>query len=160
MNINLTRLPHALDLELPSYATEGSAGLDLSSALDASFILKPWERMGVPTGIALSLPLGVEGQVRTRSGLALRSGIVVLNSPGTIDSDFRGEIKVILFNASPEPFTVERGMRIAQLVIAPYTRIRWRLVDNLDATERGEGGFGSTGVNPLVSEESNALKSG
>ncbi|MFH1158778.1 MAG: dUTP diphosphatase [Pseudomonadota bacterium] len=146
MTVSIAQLPHAKGLNLPRYATEHSAGLDLEAAVDAHVILKPGERTLAPTGIAIALPEGYEAQIRPRSGLSAKNGVTVLNSPGTIDADYRGEIKVILINLGAEPFTIERGMRIAQMVIAPYTRILCNAVDRLDETERGSGGFGSTGV--------------
>jgi dUTP pyrophosphatase len=130
-------------LPLPSYATDGSAGLDLRA--DAAVTLAPGERALVPTGLAVAIPEGFEGQVRPRSGLALREGITCLNSPGTIDSDYRGEVKVILINLGEEDFTIRRGDRIAQLVIAPVVQASWGLTTSLDETARGAGGFGSTG---------------
>jgi dUTP pyrophosphatase len=133
------------DLPLPHYATEGSAGMDLSAAVEEPVVLFPQSIVLVPTGIAIALPPGYEAQVRSRSGLAARHGIFCLNSPGTIDSDYRGEINVILANFGTAPFTIERGMRIAQLVIARYERVTWKEVDCLPSTARGEGGFGSTG---------------
>lgn len=144
--IAIQRLAHGLDLPLPSPATEGAAGLDLVAAVAAPLTLAPGQRHAVPTGIALTLPQGLEGQVRPRSGLALRHGIGVLNGPGTVDSDYRGEIKVVLINLGAEPFTIERGMRIAQLVVAPVLRVRWAEAESLDASVRGAGGFGSTGL--------------
>ena len=148
VGVDLKRLPHGNGLPLPDYETPQSAGMDLAAALDEGeeLLLAPGARALVPTGIALALPAGFEAQVRPRSGLAIKHGVTVLNSPGTIDADYRGEIKVILINHSPEPFVITRGMRIAQMVIAPVTRARWRLVDDLDATGRGAGGFGSTGI--------------
>ena len=131
-------------LPLPTYATDGSAGLDLRA--DAEVTLAPGARALVPTGLAIELPAGHEAQVRPRSGLALRHGIVLPNSPGTIDEDYRGELQVIVLNAGAEPFTVERGMRIAQAVLAPVTRAAWREVDELPDSARGTGGFGSTGT--------------
>jgi dUTP pyrophosphatase len=145
MKVGIQKLPHAQDLPLPHYATQGSAGLDLLAAIDADIELKPGARMAVATGIAIELPLGVEAQVRPRSGLALNHGITCLNSPGTIDSDYRGEIKAILINHSDAVFKISRGMKIAQMVIAPVASAVWREVDSLDETERGAGGFGSTG---------------
>jgi len=148
VGVDLKRLPHGNGLPLPDYETPQSAGMDLAAALDEGeeLLLAPGARALVPTGIALALPAGFEAQVRPRSGLAIKHGVTVLNSPGTIDADYRGEIKVILINHSPEPFVITRGMRIAQMVIAPVTRARWRLVDDLDETGRGAGGFGSTGI--------------
>ncbi|MCX7929516.1 MAG: dUTP diphosphatase [Chlorobi bacterium] len=137
--------PRFADLPLPQYATAGSAGMDLCAALAESLVIEPKSIALVPTAIAIALPPGYEAQVRSRSGLAYRYGIFCLNSPGTIDSDYRGEIKVILANFSAAPFTVERGMRIAQLVIARYERIEWQQVEHLPPTKRGSSGFGSTG---------------
>lgn len=137
--INKSRFP------LPAYATEMSAGLDLKADIDEPVILSPLQRAMVPTGIYLALPEGTEAQVRPRSGLAAKYGISVLNAPGTIDADYRGEVKVILVNLSNETFTVNPGERIAQLVLARYERVEWSEVENLDETARGEGGFGSTG---------------
>ena len=131
--------------ELPTYATVSSAGLDLKAVLAEAVTLTPLERKIIGTGLKIALPEGYEAQVRPRSGLAAKHGITVLNAPGTIDADYRGEIGVILVNLSNEPFTVEPGERIAQLVIAQYTQIQWTLVNNLEETERGAGGFGSTG---------------
>lgn len=143
--VPLQVLPHGHGLPLPAYATADSAGVDLAAAVETTLILAPGERKDVPTGIALALPPGWEGQVRPRSGLALRHGITVLNSPGTVDADYRGEIRVILANLGGEPVTIARGERIAQLVIAPVNRAVWDVVTELPATERGSGGFGSTG---------------
>ena len=144
--MRVRRLPHGRDLPLPQYATDGSAGADLHAAVDADLVLAPGARAAVPTGFAFALPPGYEAQVRPRSGLALKSGITLPNSPGTIDADYRGEVQVILLNAGHEPFVVTRGMRIAQIVIAPVTRAAWREEASLDDTARGAGGFGSTGV--------------
>ena len=144
--IEVVRLPHARDLPLPSYATEGAAGMDLLAAVSEPLVIAPGARALVPTGLRIALPPGHELQVRPRSGLALRHGIVLPNSPGTIDEDFRGELQVIVLNAGAEPFTVERGMRIAQAVLAPVTRAAWREVDALPDSARGAGGFGSTGT--------------
>lgn len=146
--VALLRLEHGRDLPLPGYATEGAAGVDLLAALDAPLTLAPGGRCAVPTGIALALPPGTEGQVRARSGLALNHGLGVLNSPGTIDCDYRGEIKVIVVNLGDVPFTIERGMRIAQLVVAPVLRIQWVESATLEASARGSKGFGSTGSTP------------
>ncbi|MFV3075212.1 dUTP diphosphatase [Niveispirillum fermenti] len=145
-SISIRRLPHGADLALPAYATALSAGMDLLAALDGPLTIAPGARALVPAGIAIALPPGYEAQVRPRSGLALKNGITVLNSPGTIDADYRGEVKVILANMSDTGFTVERGMRIAQMVIARHERAAWVEVDDLDETERGAGGFGSTGT--------------
>jgi dUTP pyrophosphatase len=139
------RLPHNQDLPLPSYATAGAAGMDLLAAVVDAVVIAPGQRALIPTGLAIALPAGYELQVRPRSGLALRNGIVLPNSPGTIDEDYRGEIQVIVLNAGGEPFKVERGTRIAQAVLAPVVRAAWREVADLDVTARNTGGFGSTG---------------
>ena len=144
--IPLHRLPHGDGLPLPAYATALSAGVDLLAAVAEDVILQPGARALVPTGIAIALPSGTEAQVRPRSGLALKHGISVLNSPGTIDADYRGEIGVILVNLGQEPFTVSRGSRIAQMVIAPCGQARWHTVETLPDSARGDGGFGSTGI--------------
>ncbi len=146
LNIGLQVLPHAQNLSLPSYATEQSAGMDLSAAIDGQLELAPGQRALVPTGIAIALPIGHEAQIRPRSGLAAKNGVTVLNTPGTIDADYRGEIKVILINHGQETFTIERGMRIAQMIVARHERATWDIVDFLDETKRGQGGFGSTGT--------------
>lgn len=138
--VNKSRWP------LPAYATAHSAGVDLKADLEEPVVLGPLERAMIPTGLYMQIPEGFEGQVRPRSGLAAKRGVTVLNTPGTIDADYRGEIKVILVNLSSEPFTVEPGERIAQMVFARHETAEWMLVDELDSTERGEGGFGSTGV--------------
>ena len=130
---------------LPSYQTDSSAGMDLRANLEAAVVLKPLQRALIPTGLYLELPLGFEAQIRPRSGLAYKHGISIVNSPGTIDADYRGEIKVLLVNLSDQDFTVEDGERIAQMVVARHERAEWIDMDTLDATERGEGGFGSTG---------------
>lgn len=145
IEIELTPLEHAVGLSLPSYATEQAAGMDLTAALDEPLELAPGERALIPTGLSIALPPGHEAQIRPRSGLAVKNGVTVLNTPGTVDADYRGEIKVILINLGQEPFTVERGMRIAQMVIARHASVAWKTVKNLEKTERGEGGFGSTG---------------
>lgn len=142
----LQRLPHGADLPLPAYETAGAAGLDLRAAIAEPVTLAPGMRTLVPTGLSMQLPVGFEGQIRPRSGLALRHGVTVLNAPGTVDSDYRGEVSVVLINHGSEPFTVTRGDRIAQLVIAPVTQARLSEVDMLDETARGAGGYGSTGV--------------
>ncbi|MBO8445506.1 MAG: dUTP diphosphatase [Bacteroidetes bacterium] len=129
----------------PSYATENSAGMDLKADIEAPVTLGPLQRAMVPTGIRIALPEGMEAQVRPRSGLAAKHGVTVLNAPGTIDADYRGEIKVILVNLSEEPFVINPGERIAQMVVSRYEKIEWEEVETLDGTERGEGGFGSTG---------------
>ena len=141
--VRLKRLPHGHGLDLPAYATDGAAGMDILSA--ESITLRPGQRHAVATGLAVAIPEGYEIQVRPRSGLALKHGISVPNTPGTIDSDYRGELKVILINHSDTDFAIARGERIAQLVLAPVTTACWDEVDALDETERGEGGFGSTG---------------
>lgn len=138
-------LPHYEGLPLPQYMTEKASGLDLFAAVKDPIELAPGRRLLVPTGLQIAIPEGFEAQVRPRSGLALRDGIGLLNSPGTIDSDYRGEIQVILFNAGDAPFRVSRGTRIAQLVIAPVVKAHLILADNLDTTRRGSGGFGHTG---------------
>jgi dUTP pyrophosphatase len=149
IEVRVVRLPHAADLPLPEYQSALAAGLDLLAAVpaDEPLELAPGTRALVPTGIAIALPAGFEGQVRPRSGLAARHGITVLNTPGTVDADYRGELQVILVNLGAESFLVSRAMRIAQLVIAPVQRIKLREVDTLDATARAQGGFGSTGTN-------------
>jgi dUTP pyrophosphatase len=138
-------LPHGEGLPLPAYATAGSAGLDLAAAVETPVVLAPGARAAVPTGIALALPEGYEAQLRPRSGLALRHGLTVLNSPGTIDADYRGEVRVILANLGSDAVTIARGERIAQLVLAPVSRIAWERVAALPESGRGVGGFGSTG---------------
>lgn len=146
--LRILRLPHGADLPLPSYQSIHAAGLDLLAAVpaDAPVVLAPGARRLIPCGIAIALPLGLEAQVRPRSGLAAHHGVTVLNAPGTIDADYRGEVMVILINLGAEPFAVTRGMRIAQLTIAPVVRPRILEASTLDMTERGTGGFGSTGV--------------
>jgi dUTP pyrophosphatase len=144
--IQVCRLPHGADLPLPAYATAGAAGMDLLAAVTDPVTLAPGERRLIPTGLTIALPPGYELQVRPRSGLALRHGIVLPNSPGTIDEDYRGEIQVIVLNTGADPFEVTRGMRIAQAVLAPVVRARWQEVAKLDETARAAGGFGSTGT--------------
>jgi dUTP pyrophosphatase len=146
VEIEVVRLAHAHDLALPDYATAAAAGADLLAAIDQDIELGPLERKIVPTGISIALPVGFEAQVRPRSGLAAKNGVTLVNSPGTIDADYRGEIGVIVINLSKEPFRISRGMRIAQLVVARHARAVWREVSELDRTARGAGGFGSTGV--------------
>lgn len=146
VTVRISRLPHAADLPLPAYETAGAAGMDLRAAVPAPLTLAPGDRAAVPTGIAIALPAGYEAQVRARSGLARRHGIAMVNSPGTVDSDYRGELQVLLINLGREPFTVGRGDRIAQMVVAPVARVAWEVVASLDTTTRGTGGFGSTGV--------------
>lgn len=144
--IAVQRLAHAAGLDLPAYATAQSAGLDLLAAVTAPVTLAPGARQLIPTGLAIALPDGCEAQVRPRSGLALQHGVTVLNSPGTIDADYRGEVGVVLINLGAEPFVIERGMRIAQMVLARYARISWQPVEALPESGRGAGGFGSTGT--------------
>lgn len=139
-------LPHAVDVPLPEYATSGSSGVDLCAASASDVVLEPSTWTLIPTGIALSIPSDMEAQIRPRSGLALRSGVTVLNSPGTIDSDYRGEVNVMLVNLSSVEVSIHRGDRIAQMIFAPIVRIAWRPVDDLDATVRSDGGFGHTGT--------------
>jgi dUTP pyrophosphatase len=146
VEIAVVRLPHAAGLALPSYATAGAAGMDVFAAVADTIILSPGERLLVPTGLMLAIPPGHELQIRPRSGLALRHGIVLPNSPGTIDEDYRGELQIIVMNAGPELFSITRGMRIAQAVLAPVVRASWREVRALEDTARGAGGFGSTGL--------------
>jgi dUTP pyrophosphatase len=148
VDVAVRRLAHAGDLPLPAYASEGAAGLDLRAATpDGEAIeILPGERKVVPTGIAIALPQGYEAQVRPRSGLARRHGVTCLNSPGTVDRDYRGEIQVILINLGQQPFIIARGDRIAQLVVAPVARAAWALVEDLETTARGSAGFGSSGV--------------
>jgi dUTP pyrophosphatase len=145
--VPIRRLEHNPDLPLPAYETHGAAGMDLRAAVpeDAPLVLRPGSRFPVPTGLAFALPEGFEAQVRPRSGLAAKHGVTCLNSPGTVDADYRGEVKVILINLGEEDFTIRRGDRIAQLVIAPVVQASWAEVASLDETARGEGGFGSTG---------------
>ena len=145
--VPITRLPHAEGLPLPAYETAQAAGMDLRAAVpdDEPLVLRPGSRFPVPTGLAFALPPGFEGQVRPRSGLAAKHGITCLNSPGTVDADYRGEVKVILINLGEEDFVIRRGERIAQLVIAPVVQAAWAEVESLDETVRGAGGFGSTG---------------
>jgi len=145
VQIAVRRLPHNADLPLPAYATAGAAGMDLLAAVTVPVVIEPGRRTLIPTGLAVALPPGYELQIRPRSGLALRHGIVLPNAPGTIDEDYRGEIQVIVLNAGDAPFTVERGTRIAQAVLAPVVRAGWQEVASLDATARDAGGFGSTG---------------
>ena len=145
--VPLLVLPHGQGLPLPAYETAHAAGMDLRAAVpeDEPVVLHPGDRHAVPTGLSMAIPVGYEGQVRPRSGLAFRHGVTCLNSPGTIDADYRGEVKVILINHGPEAFTVRRGERIAQLLVSPVSQATWREVESLDDTARGAGGFGSTG---------------
>jgi dUTP pyrophosphatase len=146
VEIAVTRLPHNADLPLPAYETAQSAGMDLAAAIEKPITLAPGSRVMVPTGLAIALPDGYEAQVRPRSGLAVRNGVTVLNTPGTIDADYRGEVKVILINLGDETFEIERGMRIAQMVVSPVTQAAFSEVAELSETARGTGGFGSTGA--------------
>ena len=145
---SIVRLPHSDGLELPAYETDQAAGMDLRAAVaaDSPMILEPGRRCLVPTGLVMEIPNGFEGQIRPRSGLAFKHGITCLNTPGTIDSDYRGEIMVLLINHGDEAFTIERGMRIAQMVVERYETVGWEVVKSLEETDRGEGGFGSTGT--------------
>ena len=145
IDVRILRLPHAAGLDLPEYATEGAAGADLRAAVSDPVVIETSRRLAVETGLVLEIPDGFEGQVRPRSGLALRSGLTVVNAPGTIDSDYRGEVKVLMVNLGDQPVTINRGDRIAQLIIAPVTRARFTEAAELGSSQRGEGGFGSTG---------------
>jgi len=146
INVPVQTLPHFAGLTLPAYATAGAAGLDLCAALAEPVTIAPGRRALIPTGLAIAVPAGFEAQVRPRSGLALKQGLLVPNSPGTIDSDYRGEVQVIMLNAGDAPVVIERGMRIAQLVLAKVEQLSWVPTSDLDATARGAGGFGSTGT--------------
>ncbi|HPA26918.1 MAG TPA: dUTP diphosphatase [Acidobacteriota bacterium] len=146
VTVRLKRLPHGEGLPVPAPATPHSSGMDLRAAITGELVIKPFERLAVPTGFVWEIPTGFEGQVRTRSGLALKDGIICLNSPGTVDADYRGEVKVILANLSSADFKLERGMRIAQMVIAPFEQCRLVEADHVTVTERGSGGFGHTGT--------------
>ncbi|NVK19804.1 MAG: dUTP diphosphatase [Methylocystaceae bacterium] len=147
VTVSVVQLPHGADLDLPHYATEHAAGMDLMAAIDAPVTLKVGERAIIPTGLSIALPVGYEAQVRPRSGLAAKHGVTIANAPGTIDADYRGEVGVILINLGQEDFVIERAMRIAQMVVAPVTTITWDKTDSLPDTARGSGGFGSTGIN-------------
>ena len=149
MKVLLQRLPNSMGLPLPTYATEGSAGMDLVAATEGDVELQPGKRAVVPTGLSVELPPGFEAQIRPRSGLAANHGVTVLNTPGTVDSDYRGEVKVILINLSGEPFCITRGMRIAQMVIARHERVELVERETLSETARGAGGHGSTGLHTL-----------
>jgi dUTP diphosphatase len=151
ITVSVVRLPHGSDLPLPSYQSEHASGLDLLAAVptEAPLVIEPGRHAAVPTGVTIALPPGTEAQVRPRSGLARNHGVTVLNAPGTIDADYRGEIQVLLINHGAEPFAITRGMRIAQLVIAPVTRAEFHEVKELGGTTRGSGGFGSTGASSL-----------
>lgn len=145
VTVSIALTPQGRELGVPEYATELSAGMDLMAAIPGEIILEPGARRLIPTGIHIGLPPGYEAQVRPRSGLALKEGLAILNSPGTIDADYRGQVQVILANLGHEPVYIQRGQRIAQLVVAPVSRVEWQLREELDDTERGEGGFGHTG---------------
>jgi dUTP pyrophosphatase len=145
IEVAIRRLSHGAGLPLPAYATAESAGLDLLAAIGDDMVIAPAARALVPTGVAIALPEGFEAQIRPRSGLAAKNGVTLLNSPGTIDADYRGEIQVLVINLGTDPFTVSRGMRIAQMVVAPVSRLRWREAEALPESVRGAGGFGSTG---------------
>jgi dUTP pyrophosphatase len=145
LSVEIRRLPHSVGIDLPSYATLGAAGMDLRAAVSSRVVISPGASALIPTGLCMAVPAGYEAQVRPRSGLAVKHRVMVVNSPGTIDSDYRGELQVILGNFGHSDFAVERGDRIAQMVIAPVTRIAWHEVPELDDTHRGDGGFGSTG---------------
>ncbi|MEK9934912.1 MAG: dUTP diphosphatase [Rhodobiaceae bacterium] len=146
ITLPIQTLPHFGDLQLPAYESPGAAGMDVAAAIESDIVIAPGERHAVPTGFAMAVPDGHEVQIRPRSGLALRHGVTIANAPGTIDSDYRGEVSIILINLGESPFTVSRGMRIAQMVVAPVIQASPVRVDRLDATDRGDGGFGSTGV--------------
>jgi len=146
MKVDLKILDSANDLEIPQYATNGSAGVDLRAAISSDVTVAPGDRVLIQTGIQIALPVGYEGQIRPRSGLALNYGVTVLNTPGTVDSDYRGELKVLIINLGREPFVVTRGMRIAQLVISKFEQAEWNIVKSLDETSRGTNGYGSTGI--------------
>jgi dUTP pyrophosphatase len=145
IRVAITRLNGSQDLPLPGYMTDHAAGMDLMAAVEKELVLSPGQRALVPTGIAIALPEGFEAQVRPRSGLALKNGVTLVNTPGTIDADYRGEIRIILINLGTEPFVVRRGDRIAQMIVAPVCRVRWDEQAALNATDRGGGGFGHTG---------------
>ncbi|QHI95568.1 dUTP diphosphatase [Aristophania vespae] len=145
VKVNVVTLPHFEGLDLPHYATSGAAGVDFVAAITDSVTLKAGERTVIPTGLKAAIPAGYELQIRPRSGLALKHGIMLPNTPGTIDEDYRGEIGIIIMNGGSEPFTIERGMRIAQGILAPVVRLAWQICETLDDTQRGEKGFGSTG---------------
>lgn len=146
VSVSIQQLPHAEGLALPHYATEHAAGMDLCAAVAEPLMIAPGRHALVPTGLSIALPEGFEAQVRPRSGLAFKHGVTVLNSPGTIDADYRGEVGVLLINHGAEPFEITRGMRIAQMIVAPYSRVSWQNESALSITARGQGGFGSTGT--------------
>ena len=144
--VRIRRLPHAEGLPLPAYATDGAAGADLCAAVEAEILIEPGDRVAVPTGLVVEIPADYEGQVRPRSGLAIKAGLTIVNAPGTIDSDYRGELKVLMVNLGSKSVSIRRGDRIAQLLVAPVTRASFVETEDLTTSERGEGGFGSTGV--------------
>jgi dUTP pyrophosphatase len=146
VSVTINRLPHGLDLPLPAYQTDGAAGLDLLAAIAEPIDLAPGERRLIPTGIRIALPSGYEAQIRPRSGLALKFGVSIVNAPGTVDADYRGEVSVLIINLGDQVFRIAHGDRIAQMVVAPVTRIMWDEQPDLDATDRGAGGYGSTGT--------------
>jgi dUTP pyrophosphatase len=146
LRVEVVQTSNAAGLGLPSYATSGSAGMDLQAAVDERVTLLPGQRAAIPTGIAVALPEGFEAQIRPRSGMAIKHGLTVVNAPGTIDSDYRGEIKALMINLGQAPVTIEKGDRIAQLVVAPIVRVQWAQVEQLPSSQRGAGGFGHTGV--------------
>ena len=146
MKLDIVVLPHGENLQLPEHMTSGSAGMDLRAAIDEPIELKPLDRIAVPNGICIAVPQGYNVEIRPRSGLAFKHGITVLNAPGTVDSDYRGELKTLLINLGSKTFIIERGMRISQLVLQKYETVEWNCVDSLDDTLRSEGGYGSTGV--------------
>ena len=154
MKVNIVRLPHAADLPLPAYATQGSAGMDLLAAIDGDIVVQPGKYVVVPAGIAIELPLGFEAQVRPRSGLAAKHGVTLVNAPGTVDSDYRGEVRVNLINLGDMPFTITRGMRIAQMVVAQHSHAVLVEAETLSETERGAGGHGSTGLTEFATRKS------
>jgi len=145
LRLPIMRLPHGMDLPLPAYATSEAAGMDVAAAVDKPVILAAGERLAIPTGFAMAVPAGYEAQIRPRSGLALKHGVTIANAPGTIDSDYRGEVAILLVNLGDQDFTITRGMRIAQMVVAPVTQVTPIATDSLADTERGDAGFGSTG---------------
>ena len=145
LRLAIMRLPHGMGLPLPAYATPGAAGMDVAAAVDKPVILGAGERLAIPTGFAMAVPAGYEAQIRPRSGLALKHGVTVANAPGTIDSDYRGEVAILLVNLGAQDFHIERGMRIAQMVVAPVTQVTPVATESLPDTDRGDGGFGSTG---------------
>ena len=155
VTVPVLRLPSGAGLPLPAYATPGSAGLDFMAAIERPMAIEPGQRLVVPTGIAIALPPGFEAQVRPRSGLAWEHGITVLNAPGTVDSDYRGEVQVLLINHGAKPVTISRGQRVAQLVVAPVSRVSWQEKTELGQTERGKGGHGSTGTAPIPAANTN-----